>query len=55
MKKIIIIILAIFAISQIPVVTVYEDGSTYRESLGNHLVYKYIKVPLAHVEYNLNK
>lgn len=55
MKKIIIIILAIFAVSQIPVTTTFEDGSTYSETLGSHLVYKYIKVPLAHFEYNLNK
>lgn len=55
MKKIIIIILTILAISQIQVTTTFEDGSTYSETLGSHLVYKYIKVPLSRFEYSLNK
>ncbi|WP_157756030.1 hypothetical protein [Streptococcus suis] len=52
MKKIITIILitiTLFGISQIPVITTFEDGSTYQETLASHLAYKYIQVPLAHL------
>ncbi len=52
MKKLItitLIIIALFGISQIPVTTTFEDGSTYQETLISHIVYKYVKVPLAHL------
>ncbi|HFU3964657.1 hypothetical protein NKE68_03855 [Streptococcus suis] len=52
MKKLItilLIIITLFGTSQIPVTTTFEDGSTYQETLGSHLVYKYIQVPLAHI------
>ncbi|CYV99947.1 Uncharacterised protein [Streptococcus suis] len=52
MKKaitIILIIITLLGISQIPVTTTFEDGSTYQETLASHLVYKYIQVPLAHL------
>ncbi|NQH22532.1 hypothetical protein HO918_04445 [Streptococcus suis] len=53
MKKaitIILIIIALFGISQIQVTTTFEDGGTYQETLASHIVYKYIKIPLAHLE-----
>lgn len=53
MKKaitIILVIIALLGIIQVSVTTTFEDGSTYQETLISHLVYKYIQVPLAHLE-----
>ncbi|MBO4114998.1 hypothetical protein J5571_00375 [Streptococcus suis] len=49
-KAITIIIITLLGISQIPVTTTFEDGSTYQETLASHLVYKYIQVPSAHLK-----
>lgn len=48
-KKILAAILILLAVALSPVTTVYEDNSKTIEPLATHLFYKYVQVPMAHL------